>query len=147
MSADNMKADKISIESLFTNDIQYKIPRYQRPYSWEPEHAEQLIYDIYDNYEKGESEYFMGSIVCVKKENDDFEIVDGQQRLTTLTLIISQLSKLTKNPKLLDRVMPTDDFEESGNPRLIVRSEEADLYEELSWSQPISATRFPVKAS
>ena len=125
-----MKADEINIEKLFTNDVQYEIPRYQRPYSWEAEHAEQLIQDIYDNYEKDEPEYFMGSIVCVKKENDIFEIIDGQQRLTTLTLIISQLSNLTSNLKLLNRILPTDDFDDSGDPRLLVRSEEADIYEQ-----------------
>lgn len=126
-----MKADEINIENLFTNAEQYKIPRYQRPYSWEPEHAEQLIQDIYDNYEKDEPEYFIGSVVCVNKDgNDIYEVVDGQQRLTTMTLIISQLSKLTNNKKLLNRIMPTDDFEDSGSPRLIVRSEEADLYEQ-----------------
>lgn len=127
-----MKADEINIENLFTNNVQYEIPRYQRPYSWEVEHAEQLIQDIYDNYKKDEPEYFMGSIVCVEKESDIFEIVDGQQRITTLTLIISQLSNLTKNKKLSDRIMPTGDFEDSeGDPRLLVRSEETILYEEV----------------
>lgn len=126
-----MNADEVSIESLFTNDVQYEIPRYQRPYSWEPEHAEQLVQDIYDSYEKNDPEYFMGSIVCVKKGNDAFEVVDGQQRLTTLTLIISQLSELIEKTKILERIMPTDDFGVSGEPRLIVRSEESELYEQV----------------
>ena len=58
----------------------FEIPEYQRPYVWKKEHWEALFTDITDN----ELGYFIGAIICVCKENNRFDVVDGQQRLTTL---------------------------------------------------------------
>uniref|UniRef100_UPI003AB1AC6A GmrSD restriction endonuclease domain-containing protein n=1 Tax=Vibrio alfacsensis TaxID=1074311 RepID=UPI003AB1AC6A len=47
--------------------------------------------DIYQSYLSDEKEYFIGSMICINKGNNTFEVVDGQQRLTTLSLIVSEL--------------------------------------------------------
>lgn len=66
----------------------FLIPRFQRPYSWDKANVEDFWSDIFvDN----EAEYFIGSIVLFKTHNDYFGIVDGQQRLTTITMIFSAL--------------------------------------------------------
>jgi len=75
----------------------YKIPAYQREYSWKEENWENLFNDIKDN-NKG---YFLGSIICIQKENDNdkqiFDLVDGQQRITTISiLLISIYNKISK---------------------------------------------------
>lgn len=59
----------------------YKIPTYQREYSWKIEHCEELINDINDN----ENGYFIGSVIWITNTN---EIIDGQQRLTSLSLLL-----------------------------------------------------------
>lgn len=63
----------------------YQVPRFQRPYSWEKDHIDEFWNDaIIDS----ESDYFIGSIVVYKKSDEIFGIVDGQQRLTTITMIL-----------------------------------------------------------
>ncbi len=66
----------------------FHIPRFQRPYSWEKEHIEQFWIDTVKNHTK---DYFIGSFVLFKKEDELYGIVDGQQRITTITLILCAL--------------------------------------------------------
>lgn len=89
-----------SIKQIFgDSDSFYQMPIYQRPYSWDKERVEQLWYDILEAYknntddENVDPNYFLGSVVVVKKENG-YEVVDGQQRLTTLTILFCTLRDL-----------------------------------------------------
>lgn len=67
------------------------IPNYQRPYKWRKEHVIQLLDDLYENiYQKKTGYYRIGSII-IHKNNSKSEIVDGQQRLTTFSLILHYL--------------------------------------------------------
>lgn len=66
----------------------YHIPRFQRPYSWE---KEQILEFWNDTIIESDADYFIGSIVVYKKTDDLFGIVDGQQRLTTITMILCAL--------------------------------------------------------
>lgn len=79
-----------TISTLF-NDF-YTVPSYQREYVWKDEQVEQLLTDIYDEFADSDtqtsSEYFIGSIVALLKSDDTFELIDGQQRTTTLFLIL-----------------------------------------------------------
>ena len=76
----------------------YEIPNYQRPYSWNQDNVSDLVNDINDAFENGVKEYFIGSIITIEKDvKKQFEVVDGQQRLTTITLIFSALRNLIKN--------------------------------------------------
>jgi uncharacterized protein with ParB-like and HNH nuclease domain len=70
----------------------YVVPRFQRPYSWEKEHIAEFWNDA---VVESASDYFIGSIVVYKKTDEHFGIVDGQQRLTTITMIFMC------NPKFL----------------------------------------------
>lgn len=81
--------DSVKCRDLFDSEEDlYQIPRYQRPYSWEKQHIDQLIDDLYESWSADEdSPYFLGSVILVKEGNGDrFNILDGQQRLTTLTI-------------------------------------------------------------
>ena len=75
------------------------IPSYQRPYEWEKSNVYILLDDIYSNYEKGDN-INLGTIILNKKDIN-YEIVDGQQRLVTLSLLIKILDEKI-NIKLLD---------------------------------------------
>jgi uncharacterized protein with ParB-like and HNH nuclease domain len=75
-----------SINEILSNNT-YIIPRYQRNYAWEKAEIAQLIRDINEYSQNGEKNYYLGSLVCFKREDGVFELVDGQQRFTTLVLI------------------------------------------------------------
>lgn len=79
-------------KTIFNTDAHYVIPRYQRAYAWEDKEIIQLIDDIDDI---GTSEnYYIGSLIVsrVKGKNETYEVVDGQQRLTTLFLLLQYLA-------------------------------------------------------
>ena len=79
--------------SLFDNEDKYEIPLYQRAYAWEEKQIVQLIEDIDDI--EGNQKYFIGSLVVSKNKNL-YEVIDGQQRLTTLFLLLNVLGIKTK---------------------------------------------------
>ena len=76
-------------ETLFDTEAHYVIPRYQRAYAWEDKEIVQLIDDINDST----GDYYIGSLVVakVKGKEETYEVVDGQQRLTTLYLLLHYL--------------------------------------------------------
>lgn len=63
------------------------IPPYQRPYTWEQKTANTLFSDVYEAFNNGQQEYRLGTLV-LHKEGNEYNIVDGQQRLITLALIL-----------------------------------------------------------
>ena len=80
-----------SIKDVFENG-KYVIPLYQRNYAWRKNEIEQLLQDVYESFCKNPNgNYFIGSLVVLKRQNGDFEVIDGQQRLTTLSLITKLL--------------------------------------------------------
>jgi Uncharacterized conserved protein len=128
-----MEAKECKVQDILTENKKFIIPSYQRPYSWTIDNAEQLIDDIYESSQSNESEYFIGSMICINKGQNQYEVVDGQQRLTTLSIIVSELKKLITIQGIKDdlqkRVLPIDVYsDEADEPRLIVRKKEYDLY-------------------
>lgn len=92
-------AVKLCIKDVFSR--WYRIPNYQRPYVWEKDQIFELLDDICNAYHKDKnSEYFLGSLVLQKHKvdgYDEFNVLDGQQRLTTLFLITAVIRDLTNN--------------------------------------------------
>ncbi|RAX55280.1 hypothetical protein CCY99_00850 [Helicobacter sp. 16-1353] len=71
----------------------YIVPLYQRNFAWEEIEITQLLQDIYESFKKDkESNYFIGTLVVLKRKDGIFEIIDGQQRLTVLSLMIKILN-------------------------------------------------------
>ena len=73
----------------------YVIPPYQRPYKWHKSHVIQLLDDLYENIYIGRRTYRVGTLI-VHDEGNTHNIVDGQQRLTTLSLILYYLGEKDK---------------------------------------------------
>lgn len=71
------------------SSILYTIPIYQRNYAWEREEIYALIKDVYDSLEK--FVYYIGTLVTYKRDENIFEVIDGQQRLTTIFIILKAL--------------------------------------------------------
>ncbi|WP_336691029.1 MULTISPECIES: DUF262 domain-containing protein [unclassified Chryseobacterium] len=90
------KIQEITVFDLFKDkDKKYSIPIYQRDYAWEKHEIEQLLNDIISYLEDGSNEfYYIGSMIVFPKENNnnEFEVIDGQQRLTTFYLLLNYLN-------------------------------------------------------
>ena len=87
---------------IFSSDFEYHIPAYQRPYAWTTEETNTLFDDLYSFFtsENEEENYFLGSIVLIKENtNRKSDVIDGQQRLTTLTILFSVLADNLTDPK------------------------------------------------
>ena len=87
--------EECSINNIYFSNrgasVLYKIPIYQRNYAWEREEISALIKDVYDSLEK--SVYYIGTLVTYKRDDNEniFEVIDGQQRLTTIYIILKAL--------------------------------------------------------
>ncbi|WQY74072.1 DUF262 domain-containing protein [Helicobacter pylori] len=87
------------LKNTLKEELYYQIPIYQRPYQWTEENCEKLLDDLFFNYEDDrKSDYFCGSLVLVKSDpnskTETYDIVDGQQRLSTFILLAKVLADL-----------------------------------------------------
>ncbi len=87
------------LKDTLKDKLYYQIPIYQRPYQWTEENCEKLLDDLFFNYEDDrESDYFCGSLVLVKSDprskTEIYDVVDGQQRLSTFILLAKVLADL-----------------------------------------------------
>lgn len=96
-----IEAGEKKIADVFSDKYAFTVPPYQRPYAWEIQQANELFEDLRDAMDpEGRTDglYFLGSIVLVKEhDRTEARVVDGQQRLTTLTILFSVLRDLTDN--------------------------------------------------
>ena len=100
-----LTAKEQTLAKIFSDDYVFTIPGYQRPYAWGRDQAQELLDDLLGAM-KGAPEqlseaapYFLGSIVLIKAEaQPEATVVDGQQRLTTLTLLLSAIRASVENP-------------------------------------------------
>lgn len=128
-----MEAAERTISQILTEQIRYEIPAYQRPYSWEKGNVEQLLDDVWEAYEANDAEYFIGSLITIEREKGRlYDVVDGQQRLTTLNLIFSRLRDAVDEPaksELGRRVLPRNALTgEEETPRLTLRQRDQGFF-------------------
>ena len=99
MNKKRREIDRLTIlvgggKTLFSEvGVRYVIPRYQRAYAWEEKEIEQLIDDICDDNDP-KRDYYIGSLIVARRKADDgveYEVIDGQQRLTTIYLLLQCL--------------------------------------------------------
>jgi uncharacterized protein with ParB-like and HNH nuclease domain len=90
----------VTVKQLFNNaDSLYQIPRYQRPYKWADEQIDKLWDDLTDAYENQTESYFLGSVITAapKDASSYLDIVDGQQRITTLIILFCVVRDVFKS--------------------------------------------------
>lgn len=98
-----IESQKLNVAETFSN--YYKIPDYQREYVWKERNVHQLLDDIYEEYNHaGATEYFIGSIVVNKVGDNAYEVIDGQQRLTTLYITLCAFKHLFAKKEMNDYV-------------------------------------------
>ncbi len=95
-----IESNDLNLRDILKDELYYQIPIYQRPYQWTEENCEKLLDDLFFNYENDRgSNYFCGSLVLIligedSKKAKTYDIVDGQQRLSTFILLAKVLATL-----------------------------------------------------
>ncbi|GAA8142077.1 DUF262 domain-containing protein [Helicobacter pylori] len=95
-----IESNDLNLRDILKDELYYQIPIYQRPYQWTEENCEKLLDDLFFNYEDDrEGDYFCGSLVLIlisedSKKAKTYDVVDGQQRLSTFILLAKVLATL-----------------------------------------------------
>jgi hypothetical protein len=136
-----LEANEYAVQKVMSREFQFRVPEYQRPYAWETEQALQLFDDLTGAFEQDTDEpYFLGSIVLVKASGvPESEVIDGQQRLTTLSILLAVIRDLVADEKFAEGI--DELLREQGNvfadntayPRLSLRNRDTDFFE--TWVQ------------
>ena len=84
-----LKSDTIALGQLFSQEFFFRIPEYQRPFLWDADNLTDLVDDLVDA--PRDREYFLGTLVLHDQKNSNYDIVDGQQRLTALCVLLACL--------------------------------------------------------
>ena len=137
----NFKPDEKNIRSLLKSSCQFIIPRFQREYSWDKKNYQEFFEDMINNLVVDEGnikddQYFLGTMLFVgnftEKPDKPIEVIDGQQRLTTITILFSVLSDRfrelgedTLSKQLFNYIMTTDD---DGNEVRVLQSKSSYPY-------------------
>ncbi|MBZ0152741.1 MAG: DUF262 domain-containing HNH endonuclease family protein [Planctomycetes bacterium] len=101
MAATNFKTENNTFRKLIGNGLSYRIPRFQRDYSWTQEEWEDLWQDLLGTVQPGgEPAHYMGYLVLQSSDDKTFEVIDGQQRLTTISILV--LAVLKNLQRLVD---------------------------------------------
>ena len=134
------------LAKIFSSDFNYIIPSYQRPYAWTIDQASELFDDLYDFFlREPEDTYFLGSIVLIKDEGKPAsEVIDGQQRLTTLTILLSSLgymaSGIYKDSLRKYICEPGDEIEQlAPKPRISLRERDKTFFADYVQSMQLEA--------
>ena len=101
-----IKAEEKQLGRIFSDDYVFEIPEYQRPYAWTTEQTSELLDDLFAAVKSAANQpYFLGSIVLIKDPDVSLsEVVDGQQRLTTLTILFCALRELIADEEYRDEL-------------------------------------------
>ena len=94
---EKLNADTRAIGAILKEEFFYRVPEYQRPFSWDDDNFEDLIDDILSANK--EQEYFLGTIVLHRQEKEGiYDVIDGQQRLTSIMILLACLRDLAAKP-------------------------------------------------
>lgn len=131
----SLVAHEQPLRKVFSSDYNFRIPSYQRSYRWGEEQALQLLDDLAETLERSDEEpYFLGSLVLVEDTDTSYDVIDGQQRLTTLTILFSVLRDILTGTDfsrdLAGMVMePGSELNAiPARPRLTLRAQDAEFF-------------------
>lgn len=102
----SLNAEQKNIMDLFVNEKLYRIPGYQRPYSWNFDQCKQFYRDLYDAFRR-DDDYFIGNLVLAhgRKNKNTYEVVDGQQRIITLWILLYVAYRMFDGLDKLERTL------------------------------------------
>ena len=151
----------LNISELLGNDKSYIVPRFQRSYSWDLENWEDLWQDLIELNNNEEKIHYLGAIVLKTDDNKNFEVIDGQQRFATLSILIliciKKLEEFAKKGIDTEKNLERKDlylnkyigYKEALSltykPKLTLSEVDKDLYNSylVRLKRPASLARFP----
>lgn len=134
-----IQASEQPIAKIFSSEYSFIIPDFQRPYSWGRDQVDELLDDLtYFAFQEGDvgdlNPYFLGSIVLIKGDDPVAKVIDGQQRLTTLTILFAVLRELLPGLKenITKRICEPGDEIEDRLPkvRISLRKRDQQFFED-----------------
>ncbi len=135
-----MKTKILPLKELSLHDVYcgekatYEVPIYQRNYAWEKDEIATLIQDVYDAYESVKSTYFIGTLVSFHKGDQVYEVIDGQQRLTTINLVLKALGVSLQN-KLTYRARKKSNDSIRSIPHFNVEEKDLGIYNGFNYAK------------
>lgn len=143
MSGIKIAGKQFELREVFSDRFAFEIPKYQRPYSWTTEQAGELLTDVLDAIGEGSNDkddaepYFLGSLVLIVRDEASpaTDVVDGQQRLTTLTILFAVLAHLLDGTPESNEVWNYVSSKENsienikGRPRLALRERDREWFQ------------------
>ena len=131
----NTKA--VSIKQLFQNKTQFKVPRFQRNYAWDSDKVKSLWDDMMYTFQtieneiehKSDAEYLLGPVVLVNNDDKELLVIDGQQRLSTLTILFCVIR---------DIMIEYDEKDGLNKVNELIKNE--SMGKQLSWKLELNAT-------
>lgn len=103
MMQKTFEATEQEVKRIFGDDYVFEMPSHQRPYAWTTEETDELLRDLWAALDNHDEAYFLGSIVLIRNPNSgSYQVIDGQQRLTTLTMLFCVLRELSDDPESKD---------------------------------------------
>ncbi|MDE5640122.1 MAG: DUF262 domain-containing protein, partial [Bifidobacterium castoris] len=132
----SISASEKPLSRVFTSDYRFAIPAFQRAYSWHDAQMRQLIEDVADACAVDDGPYFLGSLILVRDERGMHQVIDGQQRLVSLSIVFSVLLTLEDDPQLAESLRGL--LTETGDklrgivaePRLSLREQDEGFFRE-----------------
>ncbi len=112
----------------------YEVPIYQRNYAWEKDEISTLIQDVYDAFESVKSTYFIGTLVSFHKGDQIYEVIDGQQRLTTINLVLRALGVSLQN-KLTYRARKKSNDSIQSIPHFEIEEKDLGIYNGFNYAK------------
>lgn len=130
-------ATELEMNRVFSNDYLFVMPPHQRPYSWTTEETDELLRDLLVAMDDDDEAYFLGSIVLIRNSASmAYQVIDGQQRLTTLTMLFCVLRELAEDyesKNSLDEYVRESANRFAGSQerfRLTIRDRDKDFFRE-----------------
>ena len=108
--SNNEHIDELTVRELLSGKTTYLVPMYQRNYAWGEGQIKQLIQDVVDSKLRNVKNYYIGTLVVYVRKDERLEVIDGQQRFTTLSLILAYLKNSTKKPNVKNTAHDVDWF-------------------------------------
>lgn len=129
---ENIEAKKKELKDLLNREFFFRVPEYQRPYSWDEEHFTDLVQDLIDA--KKDQEYFLGTIVVHKKDGVN-DIVDGQQRLTTIMILLACLRDLIEDKdfkaSIQEKIIQKENIVDGIPEKIRIEVKDREIFNEL----------------
>jgi len=148
-------SSKLTGVGLLLKQERLSVPLYQRPYTWEKNHVLTLFSDIIDAKKKNSQQYFIGTVVLTRKDNETKNIIDGQQRIVTISILISAIRNYFYEKNDQDRaeiitkeyLTKSDIRSVTTNPRVLLLPEDGLFYKEHVIDYHKASVRAPNKLS